>query len=136
MEPSMDWKQKITSGIEDVYENLEMLGVPFNFDPVTIIPWEEESEPFDGRSFGDLNPEEKAWVSGEVLRVFAVNLDTYIPVAKYTYESPDDANWTGVATVEVLETMRSKLEDIYLHKLSIPGIYEPEYIIAGKDFQL
>lgn len=136
MEPSLDWKQKITEGIEYVFANIELFGEPFNFDPVTIIPWKEETEPFDGRSFGDLNPEEKVWVAREVLRIFAVNLDTYIPVEKYTYKSSEDANWTGVATVEVLETKRSKLEDIYLHKLNIPDITEPEYIIAGKDFRL
>ncbi len=130
MEPSLDWTQSVTEAISYTFENLELYDFQINFDPATILGDK------DSRMLDELSEAERRWINREVFRIYSIRLENCVKKYEYQFSSPEGASWKGVAKVRVLDTPRSSLENIYLHEITWPGVVEPGYMIAGKDFRL
>ncbi len=129
-ELSLEWKQSITDGIEMTLENFELFETAITFDPISLTEGKDE------RVFDQLNGSERLWINRELFRIYSIRLDNAKFVDGYQFSAPEEASWKGVAKVRILEILRSKLENLYLHEITRPGTKEVEYMIATKDFRL
>ena len=94
-------------------------------------------EDFDDRGWHELSEGEREWITEELFKSFGFNRRNEVVVGKYIFDAPqgEGVTWTGTTSVKVFETLRSKLEDMYLHEITRPGT-EREYVIAPKDARL
>lgn len=127
---SVEWKEKMQDGMKDALDNYELFG-RINFSPDTL------TEGYDDRTWSELEDEEREWVMKELFYGNQFDRQSDIVVNEYKFKAPkgEGVTWKGTASVKVYETHHSKLEDMYLHEITIPGKVV-EYVIAPKDVEL
>jgi hypothetical protein len=118
--------------MEEAFQNYELFEL-INPAPASIAP-----EHFDDdRGWMELNDTERKFLNKELFRIFGLREDLLIEVDSYTFESPEGegVTWKGEAKVTVYETQRSKLENMYVHKIERKNV-EDEYTVAPKEFRI
>jgi hypothetical protein len=128
----IDWQLAMREGIEEAFQNYEQFEL-INASPISVAPDYYD----DDREWEELNDAERKFLNDELFRFFGFSPETLIEVDSYNFKAPEHetVKWKGKAKVTVYETKRSKLENMYVHKIERPKV-EPEYTIAPKDFRI
>lgn len=122
-----EWKERIEAGIAEAIENYELFDRKIDFSPLVITGGKDE------RSWPELSDSERKYITSRVFSAVGLRNNE---VATYKITSPEKgASWQGLGEVVVYETKRSESDDMYIHKISRPGV-EIEYIVAPKDYRL
>ena len=124
-----EWKENMRLGIEDVIANYEIFEM-ISFDPFSLTAVS------DHRYWDKITDQERKWILDELFYKNSFDRQNNVFIGNYMFTAPDDpeTTWKGVATVQIFETKRSKLEGMYLHEISRPGCVI-EYIVASREFR-
>ena len=127
----LEWQDMLRRGVEDVIANYGEVLETIYFDPFTVSAGEDE------RTWNDISDQEREWILKELFYKNSFDRQNNIVVGTYSFSAPDDpeTTWHGKAVVEVFETKRSKLDNMYLHEIRRPKC-PVEYVVAPKGYRL